>query len=654
MPTPAHPAVSPLTGKILLAETRQNHVGFAFGFRQPCLGYAVLASAIDPGVLAAADRLLAAQTDTPYSPEGKPGLGAVAGRLVHWLRVLLEKSAHPVFQDASVNVRPEADGEWILVHQPCLYPEAADQVLQFILRLFNVSLAGRLTDEASATHRSALDRLMRDLSKTGLQGFNPLHFLLAANELGIPWISLGGNLFQLGYGARARWIDSSFTDATSTLGAQLARDKVRAAALLRRGGVPVPEHRLADDAEDAVRCAERLGYPVVVKPADRDGGQGVKAHVLDADGVRKAYAAAASVSQRILVEQHITGRDYRIQVVCGEIQGILERVPGGVTGNGRDNVRTLLEIQNEERRTATDDRRHLHAMAFDDEAVEQLAAQGLDGDSVPAEGRFVRLRGASNVASGGIPVPVPLQRAHPDNRALAIRAARLLRLDVAGIDLLIPEIATSWLESGGAICEVNAQPQMFTTMHKPMLQSLMHGHDGRIPVVLLIAGDAAAAAVGRDLQQALLATGLQTGLTLGEQVWVGERRIQRLASGSLAGGRMLCHDPAVEAMVLAVSDDQVLRSGWPVDHCDVVLLCPSQSGNARLFSALVSAAGYLSPRRVVVSDDSETSHALAQTVFGKTTVIDRLSAGLARQELAGHVVRCLLADVSPLGLAHEC
>jgi cyanophycin synthetase len=173
-------------------------------------------------------------------------------------------------------------------------------------------------------------------------------------------------------------------------------------------------------------------------------------------------------------------------VVDGEVQGVLERVPGGVVGNGRDSVRVLLEQQNHDRRTALDDRRYLYAMDFDDEAVKLLAAQGLTGDSVPAAGQAVRLRSASNVASGGVPVELTLDQVHGDNLRLAVRAARVLRLDVAGIDLLAPDIGRSWLETGANICEVNAMPQMFTTMHKPMLRSLFKGGNGRIPVVLVI------------------------------------------------------------------------------------------------------------------------------------------------------------------------
>ena len=185
--------------------------------------------------------------------------------------------------------------------------------------------------------------------------------------------------------------------------------------MLRLVGLPVPPHYFARSEDEAVQCAERLGYPVVVKPADLDGGKGVKANLRNPPSVRKAFALAASLSRQVLVEKHVAGRDYRIQVVNGVVHGVLERVPGGVTGNGIDNVQLLLDKQNHERSIALDDRRFLHQMELDEEAEEELSAQGMTRDSVPVSGQFVRLRGASNVASGGVPVPVPVEKVHPDN-----------------------------------------------------------------------------------------------------------------------------------------------------------------------------------------------------------------------------------------------
>jgi hypothetical protein len=228
------------------------------------------------------------------------------------------------------------------------------------------------------TVTDSLVQLARHIEKAGFKGFNTGHFLAAAAELGVPWRRLRGQLVQLGQGANARWLESSWTDRTSAIGSGLARNKQAGAALLRINGLPVPDHHLVETADEALRQAQALGYPVVVKPVDRDGGEGVRAGLEDAAAVRAAFDEALKLSARVLVEKHVPGRDYRLQVVDGEVQGVLERVPGGVVGNGRDSVRVLLEQQNHDRRTALDDRRYLYAMDFDDEAVKLLSSPGPD------------------------------------------------------------------------------------------------------------------------------------------------------------------------------------------------------------------------------------------------------------------------------------
>ena len=423
--------------------------GYALGFRQPMLRYAVRVIASDPSPLAELGRLLGGELGTVSSSEEFPGQWGLPKWLVRWTRAILEKAVHPIFEDGRPQPAGKEHPDQFLIDQPCLNHSAALRVVVFLIKTLNRVFMGRgvpVTDIVKEQVLSELRSLLTGLAPSGLAGFNTLHFLSAAHELGVPWTHLQGNVFQLGMGAKARWIDSSFTDVTPVISVGLARNKLQTASMLHLVGLPVPPHYFARSEDEAVQCAERLGYPVVVKPADLDGGKGVKANLRNPPSVRKAFSLAASLSRQVLVEKHVAGRDYRIQVVNGVVHGVLERVPGGVTGNGIDNVQLLLDKQNHERSIALDDRRFLHRMELDEEAEEELSAQRMARDSVPVSGQAVRLRGASNVTSGGVPVPVPVEEVHPDNLDLAIRAARALRLDVAGVDLLIPDIGYSWFE----------------------------------------------------------------------------------------------------------------------------------------------------------------------------------------------------------------
>jgi hypothetical protein len=157
---------------------------------------------------------------------------------------------------------------------------------------------------------------------------------------------------QIGYGRRARLLHSTLTDATPSLGVTLAKDKVRTARWLRQAGLPVPQHIEVADPEAALAAAERLGWPVVVKPADRDRGDGARANLSSPELVEAAFAHASAISKRVLVEKHITGHEYRLTVVNGELFWAHERVPASVTGDGHHSLRALIEPENARRRKA--------------------------------------------------------------------------------------------------------------------------------------------------------------------------------------------------------------------------------------------------------------------------------------------------------------
>lgn len=421
--------------------------------------------------------------------------------------------------------------------------------------------------------KDRLQQAIEILTRTGPGASAVQWFVKAAHELGMPVQELPGGAFQYGVAARARWMDSTFTDVTPTLSARLARNKVWAAALLRQAGLPVPLHQLVGDVQSALKVAHWLGYPVVVKPADQDGGVGVAAGLETDSEVQEAFEKARTHSSQILVEKHVAGRDYRLTVFNGEMIWAIERVPGGITGDGTHTVVQLLERLNADPRRGSDAHSPLKILDLDDEARHLLRRQGLDERSVPGAERFVRMRRAANVAVGGVPVAVSDQ-VHPDNARLAVRAANMLRLDMAGVDLLIPDIATSWRDSGAAICEVNGQPSLgqLTAAHlyAPLLRQLVPG-SGRVPTVLILG--AAEPELWLDtVSNALAVQGATVGMVGPQAVTIGTETIFRGRSGSFSGARMLTLDREVDAMVLAINDDECLRNGLPVDRYDALIL----------------------------------------------------------------------------------
>jgi len=446
--------------------------------------------------------------------------------------------------------------------------EATGELLVLTCKAFTTSSKAE-RDKLREQAHAAFQRLRASALTTS----NTPRLVKAAVENGIAFQEFPSSLVQYGIGRKSVLMDSTFTHYCSNIGARLAKMKHMAATVLRRAGLPAPANAIVMDEKQAVEVAKKLGYPVVVKPADKDGGVAVQADLRTAAEVEAAFANAAKVSKSVLVENFIAGRDYRITVFRGKAVWAVERVPAGVTGDGTSTIRELAEITNADPRRGTTVYAALKKIKLDGEAEALLARDGMTFDSVPAEGQFVRLRRSSNVTSGGMPVVVT-DVMHPDNARLAERAAATIGLDLAGIDLIIPDIATSWREVPSGICEVNAQPELggLTAGHLyPMVLKSLVGGSGHVPTIAVLGGDKAEKVVA-GLKSALAAQGICVGTLDRGGVHVGGETLLPGPSGFLRGGRMLTMDRRVEALVLGAFEPSILSTGLPVQQIDALLM----------------------------------------------------------------------------------
>lgn len=444
------------------------------------------------------------------------------------------------------------------VYPPCL------DALNWATRAVDLCVAG----QSISPLEPEMTRVLKGLAAIAPEGINSRRFIETASWLAIPWKKQAGNVYRFGTGARSRLFDSSYTEATPVIGARTARDKQMTAQLLHAAGLPGPRHALARDPDHAVRLAQQLGYPVVIKPADADGGAGVTADLTIPKLVKQAFASARSISRRVLVEKHFEGNDYRLQVLHDEVFWVSHRMPGGVTGDGSRNIRELLAVANADpRRGPRGSNALLKHIDLDEEALALLARAGLTPESVPAEGEFVRLRRTANVASGGMPVPA-LEGAHPDNLELAVRAASLLRLDLAGIDLLIPDIGRSWLESGALICEINAQPQLSSILIPYLLDKLVPGN-GRVPVLVILGQPPDW--FGSILDE-LADTGRGLGVFNPEGIFLDGRKIQHVPDNPFIGCEALLGHARVQFAVFCLDDTGLMETGFPLERFDGLIL----------------------------------------------------------------------------------
>lgn len=544
-------------------------------------------------------------------------------------------------------VDPQGDATFE-VCQPCLRLRSGYRITAAIWRIFTVATAGTWEQGNEALYDLLKPVIARE-KKTGIQGFNMIHFLKSADALGMPWLHLVGMVYQIGHGRFSRLLKSSLTDATPAISSAIAYNKLDTAILLRKSGLPAAHHIVVGTVEHAVEQAQKIGFPVVLKPYDREGGDGVFCGLFTPNQVREAYGKSILASKNLIVERQMPGKDYRIQVANGEIHGVVLRAPAGITADGVNTIADLVELENRSRAQAEDDRRFLHPIKIDSETENLLKSQDLTWQSVPDAGRFIRLRWACNVTAGGVPSLVPLEEIHPDNQMLAKAVCHQLRLDVAGIDLLIEDISLSWKETTACICEVNAQPQMHTSMHPLLLQQMFGSSQGRVPTVLLLS-----ARENRDTLYPLF-TGMQALkmhpgiLTASYQTVNSERILHRWPSARTAI-ESLWIDRGMDALLVSCDLRRGVQQGWPIARADVVVVDTNDcsSDDLELLRQQIILSFNLCPTRLELAGDK------SQALLAGLSPTPGVAVTKTHTKNWGQIVQALLrASSQPGSRAHD-
>jgi cyanophycin synthetase len=421
--------------------------------------------------------------------------------------------------------------------------------------------------------------LVRDAMRRAAFGPSTASLVAAARRRRIPVQRLNNqSLIQLGWGANQRRIRASVTDRTGLIAAESAGDKAEAKALLEGVGLPVAKGVVVQTAEEAVAAASRLKAPWVIKPLNGNHGRGVTTGLRTEDDLRNAFAEAVAHSRRVVLEEQLPGRDYRVLVIDGQVVAVAERVPPRVIGDALRSIGDLVAGINADPRRGAGHESVMTRIRLDAAALDLLARQGLTPESVPEAGREVWLRTTANLSAGGTAID-RTDEIHPDNAAIARRAALVVGLDVAGIDLLAPDISRSVRETGGGIVEVNAAPGL--RMHlepsegqgrdvaRPIVEMLYpRGARARIPV-LAITGTNGKSTVGRMVAHVFRSEGRTVGLTNTSGVYIGEERVVAADASGPKSARMVLRDPTVEVAVLECARGGILREGLAFDRCDV-------------------------------------------------------------------------------------
>jgi cyanophycin synthetase len=500
----------------------------------------------------------------------------------------------------------------------------------------------------------------------------------AATDRRIPHIRLNdGNLVQLGHGARQRRIWTAETEFTSAIAEGIAHDKDLTKTLLQSCGVPVPEGVAVDSPAAAWEAAQDIGLPVVVKPSDGNHGRGVTLDLSNQADIEAAYLVAEKHGSEVLVERFVRGNEHRLLVVGGRVVAAARGSVAWVTGNGQSTVVELVDAH-----INTDPRRGTHEDAplglidtrGDEAVLLDLQRQGLTPDSVPAAGRQVLIQRNGNVAIDCT------DQMHPEVDHIVSLAARIVGLDIAGVDVVAEDISKPLSAQGGAIVEVNAGPGLLMHLKpaegspRPVGRAIVdhlfaETETGRIPVVG-VAGTQATHTISRLVAWLLHLSGLRVGLACRDGLFLDTRRIESTDCAHWAPSHRLLINRSMEAAVIENGAASILRDGLAYDRCAVGIVTDMGGADKlaefditeedQLYKVLRTQVDVVLPEGVAVLNAADTRVAqMAELCDGssilygldpqlETTVAHRATEGRAVLVNKGYIMLATGSSEAPL------
>jgi cyanophycin synthetase len=481
---------------------------------------------------------------------------------------------------------------------------------------------------------------LRDLQANASLGPSTQTLVTEAEARNIPWMLLSARaMVQLGYGIHQKRIQATLSNFSGILAVELACDKEGTKIMLKDAGVPVPQGttiQFFEELESAI--ADVGGYPIVIKPLDGNHGRGITIDINSWAEAEEAYELAhkESKTRSIIVERFYKGSDHRLLVINGKLVAVAERVPAHVVGDDRHTIEELIDITNEDPKRGEGHDNVLTKITVDKTALGVLERQGYRLETILDRGEVAYLRATANLSTGGIAID-RTDDIHPENLWIAERVAKIIGLDIMGIDVVTPDISKPLREVDGVIVEVNAAPGF--RMHVAPSQGLSRNvaapvmdmlfppdTPSRVPIIA-ITGTNGKTTTTRLTAHIYRQTGKVVGYTSTDGVYIGEYLAEKGDNTGPFSAAMILKDPTVEVAVLESARGGILRSGLAFDSCDVGIVLNVAADHLGLgdintieqmarvkgvIAEVVSADGH-----AILNADDPLVAAMAQQVKGK-------------------------------------
>lgn len=477
--------------------------------------------------------------------------------------------------DVSYGKAREIKGELYYIIVQYEYENTAIEIINLAVDLINsliksspINFNGRLQEIKQTLQRETIGPSTRSICD-------------AAKNYGLPVTELGkSGIYQIGYGKQGKIIEAAISNKTNCVGVDISCDKFLTKQLLDIQNIPVAEGRKVFNIIGLLREAEFIGYPVVIKPQYGNKGKGVMLNLKNEKELIKAYTSLLKITKDIIIEKYVKGNDYRICVVDYKVVAASLRVVPFVIGDGKSNIKALINILNNDPLRGQDHEKPLTTIKFDKELCNCLYRQNMSLDYIPNKGEKVILRENANLSTGGIAVDCT-DDVCDENIDYCIRAAKALGLDICGVDICTEDISIPIDKQNGIVMEVNAAPGI--RMHhfpsqgkkrdvgKAIVDMLYEGRPSNIPVIS-VTGTNGKTTTTRMIGHVLKMMGMNTGITSTDGIYINDKCIHKGDDSGFNSAKTLLLNRDVEAVVLETARGGLVRRGLAYDLADVAVI----------------------------------------------------------------------------------
>ena len=389
------------------------------------------------------------------------------------------------------------------------------------------------------------------------------------------------SLITFGQGIYQKKIRATMTGLTSGLGIDAAADKEETKTLLSRAHIPVAAGQLIDDLAELNAAIKRTGFPLVIKPVNGNHGRGVTTNINSLEQAIEAFNLAKTISGGIIVEKFIKGGDYRFLVINYKLVAAAKRTPAMVTGDGESTIQQLIDITNSDPERGNGHNNNLTLIAVDEVTMTMLREKHLTLDSILPTGEIVYLKSTANLSTGGMSRDVT-DLVHPHNKLIAERIARIINLDICGIDIVTSDIESPITAETGAIIEVNACPGFRMHLNpskgrprnvaEPVIDMLFpEGSRSRVPLIA-VTGTNGKTTTTRLIAHLAKTAGHKVGFTSTDGIYIQGHQICEGDCSGPGSAETVLTDPTIDFAVLECARGGILRSGLGFDKCDISIV----------------------------------------------------------------------------------